>query len=359
MDVIQKLQTLSNPQDSSQPTQTGKRLKVGLNGFGRIGRAFTRISLQKDAFDIVAINTRKPEIEMMAYLLQYDSLYRKFGMEVKPASDGLMVNDKKIMALQNSDPAVIPWDQYGVDVVVDATGAFTTKADLEKHLHGTVKKVVLTAPSKDDETPHIVLGVNEDTFDWKNNNIISNASCTTNCSAPMFKVMQDAFGITSGFLTTDHAYTQSESLEDDANGKPDRSRAAAINTIPSTTGAAKAVVKVIPELKGKIDGMSLRVPVPTVSFTDISLVIDKPTTIEEVNQLFKTASETTMKGIMGYETVPLVSSDYIGSPLSVIFDANYTKVINGNFIKIFGWYDNEWGYSNRLVDLVQKLQNYV
>jgi glyceraldehyde 3-phosphate dehydrogenase len=359
MDVLEKLQTLSDPKAAAKlQKESGKRLKVGLNGFGRIGRAFTRIALQRDVFDIVAINTRKTPTDMMAYLLQYDSIYRKFPKKVTAEKDALNIDGKKIATIMNDDINTIPWDKYDVDVVVDATGAFTKKVDLEKHLRGSVKRVVLTAPSKDEETPHVVLGVNDDTFDWEKNKIISNASCTTNCSAPMFKVIEDSLGVVSGFLTTDHAYTQSESLEDDANKTPDRSRAAAINTIPSTTGAAKAVVKVIPDLKGKIDGMSLRVPVPVVSFTDISVVVKKATTVEEVNALFKTASEG-MTGILGYETTPLVSSDYIGSPYSCIFDANYTKVINGTFVKIFGWYDNEWGYSTRLVDLVEKLQNYV
>jgi glyceraldehyde 3-phosphate dehydrogenase len=217
----------------------------------------------------------------------------------------------------------------------------------------------LTAPAKDEETPLIVLGVNDKTFDFKKENVISNASCTTNCSAPMFKVINDNFKVVSGFLTTTHAMTISQKLLDDAGKNPGGSRAAFINIIPSTTGAAKAVARVIPELKGKVDGMSLRVPVATGSITDISIIVEKPTTAEEVNQKFKKASETSMKGILGYEDRVLVSSDYIGSPFSCIFDANYTKVVNGNLVKIFGWYDNEWGYSTRLVDLVEKLSSYV
>ncbi|MFA5770263.1 MAG: type I glyceraldehyde-3-phosphate dehydrogenase [Patescibacteria group bacterium] len=336
-----------------------KKLKVGLNGFGRIGRAFTRIALTRDNFEIVAINTRKTPSSMIAYLLAFDSVYRRFGMEVKEETDGISVNGKKILTLLNDLPENIPWDKYGVDVVVDATGAFTKKVNLEKHLKGSVKKVILTAPAKDEVIPHLVLGVNDSSFDFKNNQIISMCSCTTNCAAPMFKVINDNFKVVSGFLTTTHAMTISQKLLDDAGKNAGGSRAAFMNIIPSTTGAAKAVAKAIPELKGKVDGMSLRVPVATGSITDISAVVEKPTTVEEVNKKFKEASETSMKGILGYEDKILVSSDFIGSPFSCIFDANYTKVVNGNLVKIFGWYDNEWGYSTRLVDLVERLNiNY-
>ena len=336
-----------------------KRLKIGLNGFGRIGRAFVRIALTRNNFEIVAINTRKTPISMIAYLLSFDSVYRRFGLVVKEESNGISVNGKKILTLLNDLPENIPWNKYDVDIVVDATGAFTKKVYLEKHLKGSVKKVILTAPSKDEETPFVVLGVNDDQFDFKKETVISMASCTTNCAAPMFKVINDNFKVQSGFLTTAHAVTISQSMLDDANKKEDRSRAAFINIIPSTTGAAKAVAKVIPELKGKVDGMSFRVPVATGSITDISIVVEKSTTAEEVNKKFKEASVSTMKGILGYEDRILVSSDFIGSPFSCIFDANYTKVVNGNLVKIFGWYDNEWGYSTRLVDLVEKMAGYI
>ncbi len=334
-----------------------KKLKIGLNGFGRIGRAFTRIALARNNFEIVAINTRKTSTSIMAYLLAFDSVYRKFGMEVKEEFDGISVNGKKILTLLNDRPENIPWDKYGVDVVIDATGAFNKKLDLEKHLKGSVKKVILTAPAKDEKIPFVVLGVNDDQFDFKKETIISMASCTTNCAAPMFKVINDNFKVISGFLTTVHALTLSQSLLDDAGKTEDRSRSAFMNIIPSTTGAAKAVAKVIPTLVGKVDGMSLRVPVATGSITDISIVVAKHTNAEEVNKEFKEASVTTMKGILGYEDRVLVSSDYIGSSYSCIFDANYTKVVNGNLVKIFGWYDNEWGYSTRLVDLVEKLNS--
>lgn len=335
-----------------------KRLRVGLNGFGRIGRAVTRIALLRNTFDVVAVNTRKTGPELMAYLLQYDSVYRHFEKQVDFDEKSLKIGDTVIRTLQCEDILSIPWSEQEVDLVVDATGAFTTKEDLQKHIRGTVKKVILTAPAKDD-VPHIVLGVNDEGFDFAGTSVISNASCTTNCAAPLFKVLTTTFGVTSGFLTTDHAYTQTQSLLDDALKTPDRSRAAALNIVPSTTGAAKAVVKVIPELTGKIDGMAIRVPVASVSFTDISAVVNKNTTVEEVNAAFKSATDGAMQGYMVYETQQLVSSDYIASPFSCTFDANYTKVINGNFVKVFGWYDNEWGYSSRIVDLVERVSDYI
>ncbi len=336
-----------------------KKIKVGLNGFGRIGRAFTRIALARDSFELVAINTRKTPNSMMAYLLQHDSVYRRFAKKVKDETDGISVDGKKIPALLNDKPENIPWDKYGVDVVVDATGAFPKKPDLEKHLKGSVKKVILSAPAKDEATPHLALGINDDVFDFKNNHVISMCSCTTNCAAPMFKVINDNFRVVSGFLTTVHAVTISQSMLDDANKNEARSRSAFTNIVPSTTGAAKAVAKVIPDLKGKVDGMALRVPVATGSITDISAIVEKSTDADEVNKKFKEASQSTMKGILGYEDKILVSSDFIASPYSCVFDANYTKVVNGNLIKVFGWYDNEWGYSTRLVDLVERLSDYV
>lgn len=336
-----------------------KRLRVGLNGFGRIGRAFTRIALDRDSFDIVAVNTRKNNVVMMAYLLHHDSVYRTFHKKIGSNDDGITVGNKTIHTLANDDPSTIPWGDYDVDVVVDATGAFTKKEDLEKHIRDSVKKVILTAPSKDDATPHIVIGVNDYEFPFDKENVISNASCTTNCTAPMFKVLNDNFKIRSGYLTTTHAYTASQTLVDDDNKEPDRSRAAAINIAPSTTGAAKAVGKVVPDLLGKIDGMAVRVPVPTVSFSDVTCIVDRPTTREEVNELFWNVSKHHMKGVLAYEEEQLVSSDFIGSPYSVIFDSNYTKVVEGTMIKIFGWYDNEWGYSTRLVDLVEKVGAHI
>jgi len=294
----------------------------------------------------------------LAYLLQYDSVYRRFGKKVEAVEDGITIDGTKIPASMIADIDAIPWESRGVDVVIDATGAFTKKEDLMKHIKGTVKKVLLTAPSKDKETTHVVLGVNDDKIDWKSEQVISNASCTTNCAAPMFKVIEKEFGVEMGYLTTVHSYTATQSLLDEANKKPDRSRAAALNIGPSTTGAAKAVGKVIPELAGKLDGMAVRVPTPTVSFTDISAVMKKDVTAEEVNSAFKTYAAGVMKGILSYETAPLVSSDFIGDSHSCIFDSNYTKVIGGKLLKIFGWYDNEWGYATRIVDLVERVSDF-
>lgn len=336
-----------------------KRLKIGLNGFGRIGRAFTRIALTRGTFDIVQINTRKTPTETLAYLLQYDSVYRKFGQDVIGTQNMLTVSGKNIKTSMAPEIESIGWDANQIDVVIDATGAFNTQEDLKKHLKGSVKKVLLSAPSKDEETPHVVLGVNSDGFDFAGSSVISNCSCTTNSAAPLFKVLDDSFKVLTGFLTTTHAYTQSQSLLDDAGKTPDRSRAAALNIIPSTTGAAKAVVKTLPHLTGKIDGMSVRVPVPVVSFTDVTAFVEKKTTAEEVNAAFKKAADTTLKGILSYEEKVLVSSDYIGSPYSAIFDANYTKVLNDHMVKVFSWYDNEWGYANRLADLVEKLSGVI
>lgn len=335
-----------------------KKIKVGINGFGRIGRAVTRIALDNDVFEIVAINTRKTPPAMLAYLLQYDSVYRRFDKKVEAKESSIVVDGKEIPTTMIADVAEIPWDKYGAEVVIDATGAFTKKEDLIKHIKGSVKKVLLTAPAKD-ETTHVVLGVNDESIDWKNEQVISNASCTTNCAAPMFRVLQSEFGVEMGYLTTVHAYTATQSLLDESNKKPDRSRAAALNIGPSTTGAAKAVGKVIPELKGKLDGMAVRVPVPTVSFTDISVVMKNDVTAEQINAAFKKYAEGKMKGILGYETAPLVSSDFIGDTHSCIFDASYTKVMNGKLVKVFGWYDNEWGYSCRIVDLVKKVGEYL
>ncbi len=336
-----------------------KRVKVGLNGFGRIGRAVARIAFERDVFDIVAINTRSTSPNLLAYLLKYDSVYKTYPKEVTSDKEGITVAGKKIVAMNIADPAEIPWDKYGVEVVLDATGAFTNQEDLKKHLRGSVKKVILTAPAKDEETLHCVLGVNDDKINWKEEAVISNASCTTNNAAPMFMVLDEYFGVESGFLTTIHAYTASQSLLDDSNKKETRSRAAGLNLIPTTTGAAKAVTKVLPHLKGKIDGMAVRAPVPVGSFTDVTALVKKTVTEEEVNKAFSEAALGKLKGILAYETLPLVSSDYIGNPHSVIFDANYTKVIDGRLVKVFGWYDNEWGYSHRLVDLVVKIGEYL
>ncbi len=325
------------------------KIKVGINGFGRIGRALTRIAEDREDLEIVAINTRKSHNDMMAYMLQHDSVYRTFGKKVEASSDGLMIDGRKIATLLNDAPENIPWGDFGVEVVVDATGAFNTTEDLQKHIRSTVKKVILSAPSKDDVTPHVVLGVNDDVFDWTAS-VISNASCTTNCAAPLIKVLHDNFTITNGMLSTIHAATLTQALLDDVGKSPDRSRAAFLNTIPSTSGAAKAVAKVVPAMNGKLEVGSIRVPVATGSLTEVVVNVEKATTIEQVNEVFKNASAKQPK-ILGFETEILVSSDYIGDARSSIFDANYTKVLGGTMIKIVGWYDNEWGYSQRLADV--------
>jgi glyceraldehyde 3-phosphate dehydrogenase len=329
-----------------------RKIRIGLNGFGRIGRAITRIALESSDVQISHINTKKTENDMLSYLLKFDSVYRRLGKSVSFDADGLIVNDTHIKTSREADPSNISWGASNTDIVIDATGAFLTEESLRPHLKDTVKKVILTAPAKDENMPHVVLGVNEIP---KDTNIISNASCTTNCAAPMLKVLNDAFKIVSGSLTTAHAYTQTQSLLDDPGKNVERSRSAPLNIIPSTTGAAKAVVKVIPELDGKIDGMAIRVPVPTGSFTDITCLVDKDVTADEINMVFKERSQQELKGILEYATDILVSSDIIGSTYSVIFDPNYTKVINKRFVKIYGWYDNEWGYSCRVIDLVTKL----
>jgi len=334
-----------------------KKINVGLNGFGRIGRAFTRIALERGSFNITAVNTHRTKPEMLAYLLKYDSVYKTLDHNISFNEDYLIIDGQLIQATRVAEPENIPWQKAGVDIVIEATGIFTNREDSKKHLHGGVKRVILTAPSKDETVPHCVVGVNDNRISWRDEAIVSNASCTTNNSAPIFLILDKYFKIVSGFLTTIHAYTATQSLLDKTNKKFTRSRAAAINLIPTTTGAAKAVVKVLPQLKGKIDGIAVRAPVPVGSFTDITAIVEKTTTVEEVNKVFKQASAGELKRVMGYEETPLVSSDYIGNPHSVIFDPNYTKVINGNLVKVYGWYDNEWGYSSRLVDLVEKIGN--
>jgi glyceraldehyde 3-phosphate dehydrogenase len=334
-----------------------KRLKVGLNGFGRIGRAFTRIALNRNEFDIKLINTRRTEPEMLAYLLKHDSVYRTFSQEVCAEGSNLLINGSPIATSMEANPEAIDWEKHGVEVVVDATGAFTQREDLSKHLGATVKRVILTAPSKDESIPHLVLGVNDEAINWEKEMIISNASCTTNCASPMLKVLVKNFGVASGMLTTIHAMTMTQSMLDDANKKPDRSRSAIANIVPSTSGAAKAIVKTLPELEGKLAVGAVRVPVPTGSLTDLTINLETTATAEEVNMAFKQAASTNLKRILAYENEILVSSDFIGSPYSCIFDANYTKVINNTLLKVMGWYDNEWGYSTRLVDLIARLNS--
>ena len=332
-----------------------KSITVGLNGFGRIGRAFARIVLSDNRFKIAAINTRTSTPNILSHLLQYDSVYRQFSKKVTAKSDGILVGGQSISTYNFADPSEIPWEKHGVDVVIDCTGAFKKRDDLRKHLRGNVHKVILTAPTSDETIPHVVLGANDDKFDFAKADILSNASCTTNCAAIMTRVLDDHFKIKAGFLTTVHAYTSTQELLDDASKNETRSRAAPLSIIPTTTGAANAVCKTTHCEPDQLGAIALRVPVPVGSISDMSCILEKHTTVDELNETFKKESEARLKGILGYEETPLVSSDYVGNPHSCIFDPNYTQVLQGNFVKIFGWYDNEWGYSNRLVDLVEKL----
>lgn len=331
-------------------------LKVGINGFGRIGRNVLRIAqdrLDKD-IEIVAINARA-EAETLAHLFTYDSCYGIFkgNVEVKDENT-IKINSNEIKILRHNDPEEIPWKELGVDVVIESTGLFTQKEKASKHIKAGAKKVIITAPGKDEDIT-IVMGVNEDDYDNEKHNIISNASCTTNCLAPMAKVLDEKFGIEKGLMTTIHAYTNDQRILDKNHKDLRRARAAAESMIPTTTGAAKAVSKVLPQLEGKLNGFSVRVPTPTVSMVDLVCELKKDVTLEEVNNVLKEASEGKLNGILGYCDKPLVSIDYRGDSRSSIIDALSTMVIDKNMVKVVSWYDNEWGYSTRTVDLV----NYI
>ncbi|TFZ41191.1 type I glyceraldehyde-3-phosphate dehydrogenase [Soehngenia longivitae] len=330
-------------------------LKVGLSGFGRIGRDVTRAWAESnnDSFDIVAINEIGGSIEQMAHLFKYDSIYGKFNGTVETYEEGIIINGKKVKVVAEKDPSKLPWGELGVDIAIDSTGVFKKREDFEKHLQAGAKKLVITAPTEGEDIT-IVLGVNDDKYDPAKHNIISNASCTTNCLAPIAKVILNNLGIKKGLMTTVHAYTNDQQVHDKFHKDPRRARAAAENIIPTTTGAAKAVALVLPELKGKLNGFSVRVPVPTVSLVDVVFEVEKPTTAEEVNKLLKQASENELKGILGYTDELLVSRDFLKDKRSSIVDADSTMVID-NMVKIVSWYDNEWGYSNRVVDLVSMI----
>lgn len=332
-----------------------RQLRVGLNGFGRIGRAITRIASSKGHLNIEAINTSSTTPEQLAYTLKYDSVYRTFDKKVESYKDGISIDSKKIRAYNERDPEKIPWNDHNIDVVIDCTGVFKDRESLSKHIRGSVQKVILCVPSDDESIEHIVLGVNEDSFDFAGTDIMSNASCTTNCAAVMTHVLEKAFGIEQGFLTTVHSYTSSQSLVDNKASKFTRGRAAAMNILPTTTGASKAVCKVASIEESQLSAAAIRVPTPVGSITDMVCLLKKEVTVEDIHAEFKKQSEGNMKGILGYEETPLVSSDYIGNPHSCIYDTNYTSVAGGKMVKLFGWYDNEWGYSNRVVDVVERL----
>jgi glyceraldehyde 3-phosphate dehydrogenase len=326
-------------------------VRVGINGFGRIGRNFFRAALASNAdIEVVAFNDLGDD-DTQAHLLKYDSILGRLGLPVSLVEGGIQVGDKVIKSYAEKDPANLPWGEIGADVVIESTGFFTDGTKAKAHLDGGAKKVIISAPAKNDDFT-VVMGVNDGNYDPASHHIISNASCTTNCLAPMAKVLNDEFGIVKGLMTTIHAYTQDQNLQDGPHKDLRRARAAALNIVPTSTGAAKAIGLVLPELKGKLDGYALRVPVPTGSATDLTFEAGRETSVEEVNAAVKAAAEGELKGYLLYTEDEIVSTDIVTDPHSCIFDAGLTKVI-GNQVKVVGWYDNEWGYSNRLVDLVK------
>ena len=324
---------------------------IGINGFGRIGRLILRAIMERKADIKVAALNDLTDTKTNAHLFKYDSSYGIYPAKVEATEDSIMVDNQKIKVLAERDPAKIPWSSYGVEIVIESTGLFTEASKARAHLQGGVKKVIISAPAKGEDIT-IVLGVNENTYDPKAHNIISNASCTTNCIAPVVKVLHDTFGVKHGLLTTAHSYTNDQRLLDMYHKDLRRARAAALNIVPTTTGAARAVALVIPELKGKLHGIALRVPTATVSICDFVADLEKEVSAEEVNQAFKKAAEGTLKGILEFCEEPLVSIDFKGNQASSIVDAENTLVIGGNMVKVLSWYDNEWGYSNRIVDLI-------
>ena len=326
-------------------------VRVGINGFGRIGRNIMRAALGDKNIDFVAVNDLT-NAKTLAHLLKYDSVLGNIDAKVEATGDGISVDGDAFKVLSMRDPAQLPWKDLGVDVVFESTGLFTNRPDAAKHLEAGAKKVVITAPAKGQDLT-VVLGVNEEMYDPAKDQIISNASCTTNCLAPMAKVLHQAFGIRKGWMTTIHSYTNDQQLLDLPHKDLRRARAAALSMIPTTTGAAAAVGEVLPELKGKLDGFAMRVPTPNVSVVDLAAIVDKKTTAEEVNGALKAAADGPLKGILEFSTDELVSIDFKGNPRSSIIDAAYTKVMDGDFVKVLSWYDNEWGYSNRCVDLLR------
>jgi glyceraldehyde 3-phosphate dehydrogenase len=330
-------------------------VKVGINGFGRIGRNVLRASLNNSNIEIVAINDLT-DAKMLAHLLKYDSVHGTLAEEVTVDGEYLVVGGKKVKVIAERDPAKLGWGDLGVEVVVESTGRFTKRDDAAKHLEAGAKKVIISAPGSNEDIT-IVMGVNEDKYDAANHHVISNASCTTNCLAPFAKVLNDQFGIKRGMMTTVHSYTNDQQILDLPHKDYRRARAAAENMIPTSTGAAKAVALVLPELKGKLNGMAMRVPTPNVSVVDLVVELDKNVTVEEVNKALREAAEGSLKGILSYSELPLVSGDYNGNTSSSTIDALSTMVLEDNMVKVLSWYDNEVGYSNRVVDLVDFIAN--
>ncbi|ARF16751.1 type I glyceraldehyde-3-phosphate dehydrogenase [Sporosarcina ureae] len=326
-------------------------VKIAINGFGRIGRLVLREAFATEDMEVVAINDLA-DAAMLAHLLKYDSVHGIFDADVQSDESSISVNDKKISVFAEKDPANLPWKDLGVDIVIDCTGVFRSKEGLQKHLDAGAKKVILSAPAQGDMTT-LVMGVNEGTYDAANDHIVSNASCTTNCLAPVVKVLNDSFGIKRGMMTTIHSYTNDQKILDLPHSDYRRARAAGVSMIPTTTGAASAVTKVIPELKGKLDGMAVRVPTPNVSLVDFVTELEKDVTVEEVNQAFKKAAEGDLKGLLFFSDLPLVSVDYNGNTASSTVDGLSTMVMEDNMVKVVSWYDNESGYSARCIDLAR------
>ena len=329
--------------------------KVAINGFGRIGRNIYRAALNDPGLDIVAVNDLT-DAKTLGYLLKYDSILGELKADVEAKGNSLVVNGKEFQVLAQRDPAALPWKDLGVEVVIEATGIFRDKEGASKHLSAGAKKVIITAPAKGEDIT-IVMGVNEDKYEPESHHIISNASCTTNCLAPVVKVLLDNFGIKRGLMTTIHSYTNDQVILDFPHKDLRRARAAALSMIPTTTGAASAVSKVLPEMKGKMDGLAIRVPTPNVSLVDLVVEIGKEVTVAEVNEALRKAAEGELKHIMEYCDLPLVSRDFNSNPKSAIVDAGSTRVIDGNFVKVLAWYDNEWAYSCRVVDLIKYISN--
>ena len=329
-------------------------VKIGINGFGRIGRNIFRQALNNDGVEVVAINDLT-DAKMLAHLLEFDSVHGKLAEEITVDGDDIVIGGKKMHVYSEQDPKNIPWSDHGVEVVVESTGRFTKREDANKHIEAGAKKVIISAPASDEDFT-VVMGVNESEYDPDNHHIISNASCTTNCLAPFAKVLHDSFGIKRGLMTTIHAYTNDQQILDLPHKDYRRARAAAVNMIPTSTGAAKAVGKVLPELNGKLNGMAVRVPVPDGSLVDLVAELDKNVTVEEVNAAFEKASKEELKGILHYSEDPLVSSDIVGDPHSSIVDSLSTMLLEDNMVKVVSWYDNEMGYSSRCIDLAQFLK---
>ena len=329
------------------------KVRVGINGFGRIGRNIMRAALGDTSIDFVAVNDLT-NAATLAHLLKYDSVLGNLHANVEATGDGISVDGDAFKVVSMRDPAQLPWKELGVDVVFESTGLFTNRDDAAKHIAAGAKRVVITAPAKSPDLT-VVLGVNDEKYDPARHHIISNASCTTNCLAPLAKVLHQSFGIKKGWMTTIHSYTNDQQLLDLPHKDLRRARAAALSMIPTTTGAASAVGEVLPELKGRLDGFAMRVPTPNVSVVDLAAILEKHTTAAEVNAALKAAADGPLKGILEYSTAELVSVDFKGNPRSSIVDAAYTKVMDGDFVKVLSWYDNEWGYSSRCVDLLRLL----